>query len=272
MGIAMKTIKKLINLQNDVRTLNEKWITVKPNGEDAKGRHLLLEGHGDNQETPKQAIKRVWGVDLDKKKDNVQKNGEDKKITKQRGDYAIELETKKAYLLRKGDKSFWIQKRWLRDDNTLTKAGEEAYKEAQTDAEKKAIKEEREAFRSEGVKKPAQADYESGKAYGYDIEIETERQFPDSSYNTRKHKRHRIFIPKSVIQENGNIPIWILENKIKEAEQYFTGGSYNESFKVVKHPFGDIELSSQMMSDKEYNDKMERMKKRIQKRFKDIDF
>lgn len=59
MGIAMKTIKKLINLQNDVRTLNEKWITVKPNGEDAKGRHLLLEGHGDNQETPKQAIKRA---------------------------------------------------------------------------------------------------------------------------------------------------------------------------------------------------------------------
>ena len=43
---------------------NDRWITVKPHGDEEKGRHLKLEG----DETPKEAMKRQWGVDLDKKK------------------------------------------------------------------------------------------------------------------------------------------------------------------------------------------------------------
>lgn len=31
---------------NKIKTLNERWITVKPHGDDEKGRHLLLEGEG----------------------------------------------------------------------------------------------------------------------------------------------------------------------------------------------------------------------------------
>ena len=42
---------------------NDKWITVKPHGDEEKGRHLKLEG----DETPKEAMKRQWGVDIDKK-------------------------------------------------------------------------------------------------------------------------------------------------------------------------------------------------------------
>ena len=43
---------------------NDKWITVKPHGDEEKGRHLKLEG----DETPKEAMKRQWGVDVDRKK------------------------------------------------------------------------------------------------------------------------------------------------------------------------------------------------------------
>lgn len=52
--------------------MDDKWITIKKNhgDEEEKGRHLLLQGEGENQETPKEAMKRQWGVDLDKKKDS----------------------------------------------------------------------------------------------------------------------------------------------------------------------------------------------------------
>lgn len=44
---------------------NDKWITIHPNGEDGKGRHLLLK----DGETPKEAIERTYG-----KKDNISKD------------------------------------------------------------------------------------------------------------------------------------------------------------------------------------------------------
>lgn len=44
---------------NAILAQNEdKWITVHPNGEDEKGRHLLLK----DGETPKEAMQRQWGV------------------------------------------------------------------------------------------------------------------------------------------------------------------------------------------------------------------
>ena len=43
-----------IMAQND-----DKWITIKPNGEDAKGRHLLLK----DGETPHEAMERAYGID-----------------------------------------------------------------------------------------------------------------------------------------------------------------------------------------------------------------
>lgn len=57
---------------------NDKWITVKPNGEENKGRHLLLEGN----ETPKEAMKRQWGVELDKNKDTKQEDAKQEKRKK----------------------------------------------------------------------------------------------------------------------------------------------------------------------------------------------
>lgn len=57
---------------------NDKWITIHPNGEDGKGRHLLLK----DGETPKEAIDRTYGDKKESKKKFEthyivwQKNGE----------------------------------------------------------------------------------------------------------------------------------------------------------------------------------------------------
>lgn len=51
----------------DLTAENEdKWITIKPNGEDSKGRHLLSK----DGESPKEAIERTYGKETDIKKDN----------------------------------------------------------------------------------------------------------------------------------------------------------------------------------------------------------
>ena len=61
------------------KLFNDRWITVKRDhgDEDEKGRHLKLE----DGETPKDAMKRQWGVDLDKKKDTDKKPEEKKTET-----------------------------------------------------------------------------------------------------------------------------------------------------------------------------------------------
>ncbi len=62
-------LKNGIKISNGIKlviiTKNDRWMTVKPHEDEGKGRHLLLEGN----ETPKEAMKRQWGVDLDKKKE-----------------------------------------------------------------------------------------------------------------------------------------------------------------------------------------------------------
>lgn len=64
-----------------------KWITIHPNGEENKGRPLLLQ----DGETPEQAIERCFGKKVEKIK--------------------IVRETNKAYLIKKGDKQAWVQKK-----------------------------------------------------------------------------------------------------------------------------------------------------------------
>ncbi len=61
--------KEVVEVEDEDLVTDERWITVKPNGEEEKGRHLLLEGEGENQETPAEAMKRQWKVDITKKDD-----------------------------------------------------------------------------------------------------------------------------------------------------------------------------------------------------------
>ncbi len=53
-NIVLNSKTEFINVNNE-----DKWITVHPNGEDNKGRHLLLK----DGETPYEAVKRTYGLD-----------------------------------------------------------------------------------------------------------------------------------------------------------------------------------------------------------------
>ena len=66
--------------KNGEMAMDERWITVKKNhgNEEEKGRHLLLEGEGENQETPAEAMKRQWGVTVGKKGEKAEGKEEKK--------------------------------------------------------------------------------------------------------------------------------------------------------------------------------------------------
>ena len=51
----------------DIAENEDKWITIKPNGEENKGRPLLLK----DGESPKEAIERTYGKKEEKKEDNI---------------------------------------------------------------------------------------------------------------------------------------------------------------------------------------------------------
>ena len=57
----LKDVDKEEQDEEDKQAMDEKWITVKPHGDDEKGVHVLLEGFGEEQETPKEAIERKFG-------------------------------------------------------------------------------------------------------------------------------------------------------------------------------------------------------------------
>lgn len=111
-------IKNGIKIANEnesveVTIQNEKWITVHPNGEDEKGRHLLLE----DGETPKDAMKRQWGVDVDKKtNDNQKEDKKEQEKNKELKDYIISTKdggmmaaTKRTVVYKNGDKSAVVE-------------------------------------------------------------------------------------------------------------------------------------------------------------------
>lgn len=319
---------------------NEDWITIKPNGEENKGRHLLLK----DGETPKEAIKRTWGVDLDKKKgkeetkepekarprdewqkkadennktspykrtavdvaigevqpvinktqlkreglsskeinelsaegdvlrkqifDNVHNSdkSDDEKLDflesikdradalkkkqqeyiekahtkkekkeqtiKTAKDFEIVKETPKAYLIKKNGRQAWIQKKAVKDDGTLSPAGEQSLSRG----EKVEDIERENAERGKGVEAP-KADWESDKAYGYDIDVFVENP-SDPDGESRKVK-HRIFIPKSMVKE-GRIPTWLIEKKLDDAKyQYFSErGGFTTGLASIGKIFG----------------------------------
>lgn len=175
------------------------------------------------------------------KTEKSEKNESNTKTEKNDTKFETVKETKKALLLKKDNKTFWIQKRWMRADGTLTPAGEKAYNESPTDEEKEAEKAERARLWKEGQPVP-KPDWENEKAYGFDIELE----FP----NLEKSRRERVFIPKSVMQENGNIPHWILNKKRAELDiMYRNRGGYY----ISKSPFnaGALSRSWLMGNDEE---------------------
>lgn len=65
MLIQKKLLEQLISLASDsAEYLNEKWITVKPHGEESKGTHVLVK----DGETAKEAVERKFGGSKSKAK------------------------------------------------------------------------------------------------------------------------------------------------------------------------------------------------------------
>lgn len=142
-----------------------------------------------------------------------------KETNKQDGEFLIKKETSKAVYLEKDGISFWTPKRYFKNGK-LTPAGERIY------GEKKEMKEALANLEKTGIE--FEHSWESEKAYGVDTWAE--------DYNTGKLKKVRVFIPKSQIMENGNIPLWLFQKKIQEINEKIgvsgMKGDYGSGFKT----------------------------------------
>lgn len=137
-------------------------------------------------------------------------------------------ETRKALLIQKDEKQAWIQRRWLRDDNTLTPAGVRAIESGQLISEIERV----DNLRNQGVELP-KPDWQSEKAYGFDVTMK-EYLASDEEDDIPKFFKKRIFIPKSLVKDN-KISTTFLENKLNEIEEDKTKyymGKYDD--RVIK--------------------------------------
>lgn len=220
--------------------------------EKKEGGKELLEEREKIRELHKQAVaekdidkKEKFVVEIIKKKQEVQqkskeideaeaqKKAEPLEKLKKNG-FEVKEERDKAALITKDGKTFWIQKRMINKDGGLTPAGKAAFENAQTDEERKAEWKAKQERRKIGIV-PPKPDWENEKALGYDLDLDF--------YDVERNRRHRIFIPKSVLQENGNIPTWILEKKIDEIEEKYPSSKWGGFF-IEGHPFQGYNLGS----------------------------
>lgn len=115
--------------------------------------------------------------------------------------------TQRAYQLEKDGITFWVQKRWVKDDGKLTPGVQKAFERAQEikefrDADKQRI----EKLEKNGV--PFKPSWQSEKAVGIDVLIDW--------YDIEKDTKMRLFFPKSVMTKTGTIPYWFVQKKLKE--------------------------------------------------------
>lgn len=119
--------------------------------------------------------------------------------------YTINQSTEKAHSIENSDGvKFWIQRRWMRADGSLTPAGIAAEKEA----------EERRAESAIPVKLPI--DWQNEKSVGVDYRA----VFSLSSSVDADDKRVRAFFPKSMIEivdGLAHVPAWLEKKKRAEA-------------------------------------------------------
>ncbi len=104
---------QLFYTREELALNNDKWITVKPHGEDEKGRHLFLK----SGETPKQAMKRQWGVDLDKEKKGKLEPKDKPKDDNKRDD-SPKIDKSSEDISKLSDDDLWQKTRELRARET----------------------------------------------------------------------------------------------------------------------------------------------------------
>ncbi len=207
-----------VNAINISAVNNDKWISIKKGDEIV---HLPVDNNGkiDNKQIEEfkkaeQEIKSELKDKLTKIETETPKDV-NKKID---SSFTVKKETTKAVLLNKDGIDVWMPKRFFKDGK-LTPKGQEIYEE------NKSEKEQIEKLEKNGVE--FEPSWESEKAYGVDSKFE--------DYDG-KIKNVRVFIPKSQIMENGNIPLWLFKKKIAEINEKvgYAGqkGNYGTGFKT----------------------------------------
>jgi len=116
-------------------------------------------------------------------------------------------------LIEKDGVKFWIQKKWLRADNTLTPAGERAFEQAKADLEEKAKGE-----KYYNVKPFIQKETEKAVMIAVNVDV----------CNIERNVTRNFWFPKSQMK-NGYAAEWFLNKKIAETKeqiynQFNTGG------------------------------------------------
>lgn len=129
--------------------------------------------------------------------------------------FNMTAETRKAALIEKDGVDFWVQKRWIRPDGSLTAAGISNYEKAKESGgvtqRKEAEKAHRAKLEREGVS--FKKTWENENAVATDVYYDL--------YDIEENAKVRIFIPKKLLKENGNAPLWLVEQKLAEAEARF---------------------------------------------------
>lgn len=137
-------------------------------------------------------------------------------------------ETEKAYLLEKEDKTvFWVQKRWLRKDGSLTDKGLEAGQNSKPPLSKEEYKEKMNIVDvSEFISNPAK---ETEKA----LALNVTRECP----HTDQFQNYLMWLPKSQIK-GGKIPKWLWDKKLEEMEN--APGGYSSANVQYNYYISDI--------------------------------
>lgn len=121
---------------------------------------------------------------------------------------SVKRETRKALLVVIEGNEFWIQKRWLRADNTLTPAGVKNYEEEMKKNERAGVSSSQERYNNEQneiVENIANADYATEKAVMF------KNVYRMAEYDhVREIEVHYIvteikWIPKSACEADGGI-------------------------------------------------------------------
>ena len=146
-------------------------------------------------------------------------------------DFKVRIEKHKALLLKdEQDREFWIQRRWIRKNGTLTEKGLEAQAKGKT---KEKSKEQNKEYSEELFYFNPTRETEKGVAFLWEFQS-TSSHFPDATRNWE------VWFPKSQLtkskQDGGSwgIPRWLIIIKNEEAEsalfRRYSKGNFANTF------------------------------------------
>ena len=213
--------------------VNDKWITVHPNGEENKGRHLLLK----DGETPKEAIERTYGKGKQSDKQETNKQTEDWEFyygDEKIGTSKIERDTKTG-------EGKTIEKKWEgkfsdTKDKQFDSKGEKELSKKQSDKQEikdlysdENFKENAKRLNEQFGEKPysewqkdvqtilkkygkSEADWDDAVGARKDLFKQSDKQDKKEQTLDDKIKEYENKIPKNYRRDNQTKALWLYKN------------------------------------------------------------